>query len=107
VEEAGAFSIVLEGVPAELGKRISEVLSIPTIGIGAGSHCDGQILVIHDMLGLSGDFNPKFIKRYAEIGESITNAVKDYIREVREERFPSDEHSYHFEKKIHLPIPKS
>ncbi|MFV1951627.1 MAG: 3-methyl-2-oxobutanoate hydroxymethyltransferase [Nitrospinota bacterium] len=99
VEDAGAFSIVLEGIPAELGKRISEALVIPTIGIGAGPHCDGQILVIHDLLGIPGDFNPKFIKRYADIGESITDAVRNYIEEVREVKFPSEEHSYHAEKK--------
>lgn len=102
VEDAGAFSIVLEGIPAELGKRISEALAIPTIGIGAGPHCNGQILVIHDLLGLPGDFNPKYIKRYADIGESITDAVRNYIDEVREEKFPSEEHSYHVEKKKHL-----
>lgn len=102
VEDAGAFSIVLEGIPAELGKRISEALVIPTIGIGAGPHCDGQILVIHDLLGIPGDFNPKFIKRYADIGESITDAVRNYIEEVREVKFPSEEHSYHAEKKKHL-----
>lgn len=87
LEKAGAFAIVLEHIPADLGKTISEKLTIPTIGIGAGSHCDGQILVINDMLGLSA-WQPPFVKTYANISETITEAVKDYCLEVREEKFP-------------------
>lgn len=94
VEKAGAFSIVLEGVPYSLGKKITECLAIPTIGIGAGPHCDGQILVIHDMLGLSGDFKPKFVRRYADIGENISKALKKYKQDVEQGGFPTREESY-------------
>jgi 3-methyl-2-oxobutanoate hydroxymethyltransferase len=94
VQEAGAFAVVLEGMPAELAMDITERLTIPTIGIGAGVHCDGQVLVVHDMLGLFDDFKPKFVKRYAEIKEVMTGAVKNFITEVREERFPGKEHSF-------------
>lgn len=87
LEKAGAFAIVLEHIPAELGKTISEKLTIPTIGIGAGPHCDGQVLVINDMLGLSA-WQPPFVKTYANIAETITEAVQDYCLEVREEKFP-------------------
>lgn len=88
LEKAGAFAIVLEHIPANLAKTISEKLTIPTIGIGAGPHCDGQILVINDMLGLSA-WQPSFVKTYANLGETITKAVKDYCLEVREQKFPS------------------
>ena len=94
VEKAGAFSIVLEGVPATLGKQITETLSIPTIGIGAGPYCDGQILVIHDLLGLSGEFQPKFVRRYGEIRKNILQAVRDYKKDVQKSEFPSREESY-------------
>ncbi len=94
VENAGAFSIVLEGVPHTLGKQITETLSIPTIGIGAGPHCDGQILVTHDLLGLSGDFKPKFVRRYVNIGENILKAVSKYKEDVQKGDFPSMEESY-------------
>ncbi|MGH7826026.1 MAG: 3-methyl-2-oxobutanoate hydroxymethyltransferase [Candidatus Binatia bacterium] len=94
VEEAGAFAVVLEGMPADLAKDITERLSIPTIGIGAGAHCDGQVLVIHDMLDLFDDFTPKFVKRYAGLKGIIAGAVKTYIREVREQEFPGEEHSF-------------
>ena len=80
VEEAGAFSIVLEGMPLELAKEITERLTIPTIGIGAGAHCDGQVLVIHDMLGLFDDFTPKFVKRYADLKNTVTGAAKEFYR---------------------------
>jgi 3-methyl-2-oxobutanoate hydroxymethyltransferase len=95
VEEAGAFAVVLEGIPLDLAKEISERLAIPTIGIGAGPHCDGQVLVIHDMLGLFDDFTPKFVKRYADIKEVMTGAVKSFISDVRERKFPGAEHSFH------------
>ena len=94
VQEAGAFAIVLEGIPTALAKEITERVTIPTIGIGAGIHCDGQVLVVHDMLGLFDDFNPKFVKRYADIKLSIGAAVKDFIDEVRKRKFPGEEHSF-------------
>ncbi|HSE89716.1 MAG TPA: 3-methyl-2-oxobutanoate hydroxymethyltransferase [Candidatus Binatia bacterium] len=94
VEDAGAFAVVLEGIPLDLAKEISERLAIPTIGIGAGPHCDGQVLVIHDMLGLFDDFTPKFVKRYADIKEVMTGAVKSFIADVRERKFPGEEHAF-------------
>ncbi|MGE5217678.1 MAG: 3-methyl-2-oxobutanoate hydroxymethyltransferase [Chloroflexota bacterium] len=94
VEEAGAFSVVLEGMPLDLAREITERLTIPTIGIGAGIHCDGQVLVLHDMLGLFDDFTPKFVKRYANLKQSITGAVKDFVGEVKEKKFPTEEHSF-------------
>jgi 3-methyl-2-oxobutanoate hydroxymethyltransferase len=94
LEEAGAFSIVIELVPSETARKITESVGIPTIGIGAGPYCDGQVLVLHDMLGLFQDFKPKFVKRYANIREVISTAVKDYCAEVREGKFPSDEFSF-------------
>lgn len=94
VEEAGAFAVVLEGMPFDLAGEITERLTIPTIGIGAGARCDGQVLVIHDMLGLFDDFTPKFVKRYADLKMTMTAAVKDFIGEVREQKFPGDEHSF-------------
>ncbi len=95
VEEAGAFSIVLEGVPADLAREITGRLTIPTIGIGAGVGCDGQVLVVHDMLGLFDMYQPKFVKRYADLTHIITDAVKRYIAEVKDESFPGEEHSFH------------
>jgi 3-methyl-2-oxobutanoate hydroxymethyltransferase len=95
VEEAGAFSLVLECIPVELAQEITERLEIPTIGIGAGVHCDGQVLVIHDLLGLLGEFRPKFVKRYVDLRTVISQAVGDYIKEIREKTFPTDEHSFH------------
>jgi 3-methyl-2-oxobutanoate hydroxymethyltransferase len=94
LEEAGAFSIVLEKIPAELAKKITESLKIPTIGIGAGGYCDGQILVYTDMLGLTVDFSPRFVRRYAQLNETIINAVKQYGNDVREKNFPTAEESY-------------
>ncbi len=95
LEEAGVFSIVLEGIPADLARVITETVSVPTIGIGAGPHCDGQVLVVHDLLGLVEDFQPKFVKRYAELAKEARRAIEAYCREVREGLFPTDEHSYH------------
>jgi 3-methyl-2-oxobutanoate hydroxymethyltransferase len=95
VEEAGAFSIVLEGVPMNLAREITERLTIPTIGIGAGVECDGQILVVHDMLGLFDLYTPKFVKRYADLKGVMTDAVKRYMAEVRDGSFPGEEHSFH------------
>ena len=98
VEEAGAFSVVLECVPEEIAEEITQRLSIPTIGIGAGIHCDGQVLVVHDLLGLLGDFRPRFVKRYVELGPLIVKAAKDFIREVKEGDFPTPEHVFHLEE---------
>ncbi len=94
VEEAGAFALVLEGIPAILAKEITAALTIPTIGIGAGIHCDGQVLVLHDILGLCEKYSPKFVKRYADVSGAIRQGVADYIREVKEGTFPGDEHSF-------------
>jgi len=95
VEAAGAFAVVLEAVPRELAARITRELRIPTIGIGAGPDCDGQILVVHDLLGLTFGQTPKFARRYAHVGEIISKAVREYCEDVREETFPSDGESYH------------
>jgi len=94
IEGAGAFAVVLEGVPARLASEITEKLSIPTIGIGAGPGCDGQVLVINDMLGLTGPTVPKFVKRYADLRSAIFNAASEFVKDVEEGRFPSKEHSY-------------
>ena len=94
VEEAGAFSVVLEGIPLDLAEEITLRLAIPTIGIGAGVHCDGQILVLHDMLGLFDRFTPKFVKQYAELGRAATDAIAEYVREVQTGVFPDDAHSF-------------
>lgn len=94
VQEAGAFSVVLEKVPMGLAGRITNALDIPTIGIGAGVGCDGQVLVIDDMLGLFTEFRPKFVKRYAELGRTADEAIATYAAEVRARTFPADEHSF-------------
>ncbi len=94
VQAAGAFAVVLEKVPMGLSARITERLAIPTIGIGAGKHCDGQVLVIDDMLGLFTDFRPKFVKRYAELGKAADEAIAAYAAEVRARAFPGDEHAF-------------
>lgn len=94
VEEAGAFALVLECVPAKLAKIISEQLTIPTIGIGAGAGCDGQILVYQDMLGMFSDYTPKFVKRFAEVGSVMKEAFANYIKEVQAETYPADEHTF-------------
>lgn len=94
VQHAGAFAVVLEGIPAHLAAGISAELSIPTIGIGAGPACDGQVLVIHDILGLCEKYSPKFVKRYADLAPLISGAVSSYIEEVRSGAFPTEEHSF-------------
>ncbi len=94
LQEAGCFSIVFEKIPAKLAKRVTESLDIPTIGIGAGVDCDGQVLVLHDMLGMTKDFSPRFLRRYADLGETIDSAVKKYILDVRESDFPNEKESY-------------
>jgi 3-methyl-2-oxobutanoate hydroxymethyltransferase len=95
VEAAGAFSVVLESLPRELAARITDNLRIPTIGIGAGPDCDGQILVLHDLLGLTAGHKPKFVRRYADLGAEVSRAVGEYCEDVRHGRFPSDAESYH------------
>jgi 3-methyl-2-oxobutanoate hydroxymethyltransferase len=94
VAEAGAFAVVLEKVPEALARRITGDIAVPTIGIGASPACDGQVLVVDDMLGLFGDFRPKFVKRYAELGETASVSIAEYAREVRQRRFPAAEHVF-------------
>ena len=94
IEQAGAFAMVLEGIPADLAREITEHAAIPTIGIGAGVGCDGQVLVMHDVLGLSESFLPRFAKPYANLWQDASAAATSYIREVRERSFPTPEHSY-------------
>jgi len=94
LEEAGCFALVLEKIPASLAAEVTKSLSIPTIGIGAGAATDGQVLVSHDALGLSTDFNPQFVRRYAHLGEKITEAVEGYVADVRDGDFPSEAESY-------------
>ena len=94
VEKAGAFAVVLEGIPKKLADLVTERLTIPTIGIGAGNGCDGQVLVYQDMLGMFSDFTPKFVKRYAETGEIMKKAFRQYIEEIQSGVFPSEEHEY-------------
>ncbi|MCD4693266.1 MAG: 3-methyl-2-oxobutanoate hydroxymethyltransferase [Calditrichales bacterium] len=94
LQEAGAFSIVLEKIPSALAKEITNTLDIPTIGIGAGKDCDGQILVSHDMLGLYEKFKPKFVRHYAELGKSMREAFNNYINDVKNTKFPSEDESY-------------
>ena len=93
VQEAGAFAVVLEGIPADLGREVTERLSIPTIGIGAGVDCDGQVLVMHDLLGLN-DWSPSFVKQYANLGAVASTAARAYADEVRHRKFPDVKHSY-------------
>lgn len=94
VADAGACAMVLEGIPAELAREITEAMPIPTIGIGAGIHCSGQVLVIHDILGLCEKYSPKFVKRYADVSGIIQDGVSAYIRDVKSGAFPGEEHSF-------------
>ncbi len=94
LESAGAFAIVLEKIPSELAKKVTNSVSIPTIGIGAGPFCDGQVLVVYDMLGLFEEFKPKFVRRYAELAQIIREAFKNYISDVKTGKFPSENESY-------------
>jgi len=94
LQDAGCYSIVLESVVAELAREITESLSIPTIGIGAGKHCDGQVLVISDLIGLFEDFKPKFVRKYANVADTIRDAVSNYIDDINNGEFPSDDESY-------------
>lgn len=95
VEEAGAFAIILEGIPEKLAKQVTEAVSIPTVGIGAGVHCDGQILVWHDLLGITEGRVPRFVKPYARVGATIRKALKAYARDVADGTFPGSDHTYH------------
>ena len=94
LEQAGAFAIVLEKIPAALAEKISKTIEIPTIGIGAGAGCDGQVLVTPDMLGLNTEFHPRFVRHYAHLADEILNAVTNYIKDVKEKNFPSEKESY-------------
>ncbi len=94
LQEAGCFAIVLEKIPAQLAKEVTENLHIPTIGIGAGKYCDGQVLVMHDMLGINTEFKPRFLRQYLNIHEQATNAVQQYINDVKGNSFPSDAEQY-------------
>ncbi len=99
VQDAGAFSVVIEAIPSSLGKEITSLLRIPTIGIGAGPDCDGQVLVIHDMLGIYPEVNFRFLKKYANLYEQSTNAIQQYCAEVRGKSFPGKEHSFFRDEK--------
>ncbi|MGE6763203.1 3-methyl-2-oxobutanoate hydroxymethyltransferase [Corallococcus interemptor] len=105
LEAAGAYSLVLEGVPLELARTITQSLKIPTIGIGAGKHCDGQVLVCYDLLGMNPDFKPKFVKRFANLHGNITEAANTYFSEVRAGTFPDEDHSFKATKGIRLVTP--
>ncbi len=94
LEEIGCFSMVLEGIPWQLAEQISNSVKIPTIGIGAGPHCDGQVLVVNDLLGMSDGFSAKFVKQYADMGKEMSRAFDEYINEVKEGKFPDLDHSY-------------
>jgi len=94
LEEAGCFAVVLEKIPASLAKEVTESISIPTIGIGAGKHCDGQVLVMHDMLGINTEFKPRFLRQYLNLHEQITGAVQHYIKDVKSNDFPSTQEQY-------------
>jgi len=94
LEEAGCFALVLEKIPAQLGKRVSEALRIPVIGIGAGMHVDGQVLVMHDMLGITKDFSPRFLRRYLNLYEDIKSATAQYIKDVKSKDFPNEQEQY-------------
>jgi 3-methyl-2-oxobutanoate hydroxymethyltransferase len=94
LEELGCFAVVLEKIPAQLGKEVSESLRIPTIGIGAGQHCDGQVLVIHDMLGINKGFKPRFLRQYANLSEIMNDAIKNYVKDVKSNDFPNEKEQY-------------
>lgn len=100
VQEAGAFALTLECVPAKLAQLITQKLSIPTIGIGAGAGCDGQVLVYQDMLGMFNDYTPKFVKRFAEVGEVMKNAFAEYNRQVKEGSYPDEAHSFGMDEEV-------
>jgi 3-methyl-2-oxobutanoate hydroxymethyltransferase len=103
LEAAGVYSMVLEGIPAELARRITETVRVPTIGIGAGPHCDGQVLVCYDLLGMYRDLRPKFVKHFGEIGQGIVDATKNYVSEVKSGAFPTAAHSFGAQKERAVP----
>ena len=98
LQEAGAYAVVLKGIPEDLAREITETLNIPTIGIGAGNSCDGQVLVLYDLLGLNPDFTPKFVKKYVDGAAVVQDAVRSYVDEVRRQVFPDDDHTFHAPK---------
>jgi len=100
LEKAGVFSVILECIPLELARIITEKLKVPTIGIGAGPYCDGQILVFHDLVGLSNGYLPKFVKKYADLYEIISNAIKRYMKDIKAGNFPDDRYSYHLKSDV-------
>ena len=106
LEQAGAFSIVLETVPAPLARLVTQKVNVPTIGIGAGIYCDGQVQVIHDLLGLYADFVPKHAKQYARLGEATKSAVSDYIAEVKSGAFPTEKHSFTMDESVLADLTK-
>ncbi len=106
LEEAGVFAIVLECVPKALAEYISSIVTVPTIGIGAGDGCDGQVLVYHDMLSIYSDFSPKFVKKYADIGNTVIDALKNYDNEVKSGVFPANEHSYTIDENVMTEVIK-
>jgi len=106
VAEAGAFCVVLEGIPLEVAKEITNRVKIPTIGIGAGQFCDGQIMVFHDLLGLSGDFKPKFVKQYVQLEDIILKAAESFVKEVEESKYPDESTSYSMDKGHLRPVKK-
>ena len=100
MEKAGAFAVVLECIPAKLAELITKSINIPTIGIGAGAGCDGQILVYHDMLGMFGDFKPKFVKQFARVGAEMEKGIKAYIEETQNGNFPAQEHTFKIDDEV-------
>ena len=106
LEAAGCYAVVLECIPAELARIITAQLRIPTIGIGAGPHCDGQVLVLTDLLGMDPSFTPRFVKRFAEVGEAMRGAVAAYVGEVKSRTFPDDAHSFHSSSVRLVPVPQ-
>ncbi|MEJ2661395.1 MAG: 3-methyl-2-oxobutanoate hydroxymethyltransferase [Desulfobacteraceae bacterium] len=100
LQDAGVFGVLLEGIPAELARIITEKLEVPTIGIGAGPHCDGQVLVIQDLLGMFRKMRPKFVKTFAQGGDTIVAAVREYVQEVRSGVFPGPEHSFKMDENL-------
>jgi 3-methyl-2-oxobutanoate hydroxymethyltransferase len=94
LESYGCFALVVEGMPWKVAQRVTQAVAIPTIGIGAGPHCDGQVLVVNDLLGMDESFAPRFVKRYAEVGKSMASAFESYIADVKAGRFPDLDHSY-------------
>lgn len=104
LEQAGCYALVLEGIPRELARLVTESVTVPTIGIGAGVDCDGQVLVLYDMLGLFDEFKPKFVKRYEQLGLRIRTAVDEYVNEVKDGLFPTEEHSFAAQVRPPLPL---